>query len=72
MIRCCRGNWATVSVNDVFSIFFAKSGRAAQFFENAKCSINSLFAGFTMQFAQMFMRHGPASGHAFRRANFAA
>src|ERR1700756_1159959 len=62
MIRRSRSNWAAVGVNEVFPIFFAKTGRAAQFLENAECSINPLFAGFTVQFAQMFMGHDSASG----------
>src|SRR5215471_18249353 len=62
MARGSRSNWTTVSVNEVFPIFFAKTCRSAQFLENAECSINSLFARFTVQFAQMFMGHGSARG----------
>ena len=62
MISCCRGNWATVPVNEVFPIFFAKAGCAAQLFENAECSINPFFACLTLQFAHMFMGYGSASG----------
>src|SRR5262245_39855567 len=62
MIRRSRSNRTTVAINKVFAIFFAKVGRAAEFLENAECSINSLFAGFTVQFAHMFMGHCSAGG----------
>src|SRR5215469_3676975 len=62
MIRCRSRNWTAIAVNEVFPVFFPKTSRAAQFLENAKCGINSLFAGFTVQFAQVFMGHGSASG----------
>src|SRR4029077_1322501 len=58
MVRCGRSDGAAVAVNEVFSVLFAKAGRAAQFLENAECSINSLFAGFAFQLAQMFVCHG--------------
>src|SRR6187200_3193899 len=52
----CRGvgNWTAVAVDEVLSIFFLKAGRAAQFFENAECSINSLLSRFATQVVQMF------------------
>src|SRR4029077_13460334 len=62
MVRGSRSNWTAVAVNEVFPIFFAKVGGAAQFLENAECSINSLFAGFAFQLAQMFVCHGSTSG----------
>src|SRR5262245_14275988 len=75
MIRGSRSNWTAVTVNEVFSIFFAKTGRAAQFLENTECSINSLLAGFTVHCAQMFMRNasacGPHSGAQISRINLA-
>ena len=49
MISCCGGDWTAVAVDEVLSIFFPKSSRAAQFFENAECSINSLLSRFATQ-----------------------
>ena len=62
MISCCGGDWAAVAVDEVFSIFFPESGRAAQFFENAECSINSLLSRFATQLGQMFIGHGLTRG----------
>src|SRR6516165_8151386 len=53
MTRRSRSNWTAVAVNEVFPIFFAETRRAAQFFENAECSINPFFACLTLQFAQI-------------------
>src|SRR5215471_3452217 len=61
MIRRSRSNWTAVAVNEVFPVFFAKSGCATEFLENAECSIDSLFAGFTAQLAQMFLGHTSSS-----------
>ncbi len=49
MISCCGGDWTAVAVDEVLSIFFLKSSRAAQLFENAECSINSLLSRFATQ-----------------------
>src|SRR6516225_6074253 len=62
MIRRSGSDWTAVAVNEVFPAFLAKTCCAAQFLENAECSINSLFVGFTVQFAQMFAGHGSAGG----------
>ena len=70
MICCCGGDWTAVAVDEVLSIFFLKSSRAAQLFENAECSINSLLSRFATQLGQMFVGHGFGPRHAFRRANF--
>ncbi len=55
----CRGgsNWTAVTVDKMFSIFFAKTCCAAQVPKNAECSINSLLTRFTLQAAQMFLSH---------------
>ena len=58
MICCCGGDWTAVAVDEVLSIFFLKAGRAAQLFENAECSINSLLSRFATQVVQMFTGHG--------------
>ena len=62
MVRCCGGDWAAVAMDEVLPIFFLKSSRAAQIFENAECSINSLLPCFAVQVGEMFIRHGLASG----------
>ena len=62
MISCCGGDWTAVAVDEVFSIFFSKSSRAAQFFENAECSINSLLSRFATQLGEMFIGHGLTRG----------
>src|SRR4030095_6300140 len=62
MSRRSRSNWTTVPVNEVFPIFFTKTRRAAELLEHTECSINSLSARFTVQFAQMFMGHRSACG----------
>ena len=62
MIGCCGGDWAAIAINEVLSILFLKSSRAAQLFENAECSINSLLPCFAAQLGEMFIRHGLASG----------
>ena len=62
MISCCGGDWTAVAVDEVLSIFFLKAGRAAQLFENAECSINSLLSRFAAQLGQMFVGHGLARG----------
>src|SRR5262245_58331254 len=73
MTRRSRSNWTAVAVNEVFPIFFAKTCRAAQFFKNAECSINPLFACLTLQFALMFIGYGspigPPSGTHISRLN---
>ena len=62
MIGRCGGDWAAVAMDEVFPIFFLKGSRAAQLFENAQCSINSLLSRFAAQFGEMFTGHGLASG----------
>ena len=62
MICCCSGDWTAVPVDEVLSIFFLKAGRAAQLFENAKCSINSLLSRFATQVVQVFAGDFSASG----------
>ena len=62
MICCCGGDWTAVAVDEVLSIFFLKAGRAAQLFENAECSINSLLSRFAAQVVQMFAGDLSASG----------
>src|SRR5882724_13299383 len=62
MICCCGGDWTAVAVDEVLSIFFLKAGRAAQLFENAQCSINSLLSRFAAQVVQMFAGDLSASG----------
>src|SRR5215208_2415992 len=62
MIFRCSGDWTAVAVDEVFSIFFLKAGRAAQFFENAKCGINSLLSRLATQLRQMFAGDLSASG----------
>ena len=62
MICCCGSDWTAVAVDEVFSIFFLKAGRAAQLFENAECSINSLLSRFAAQVLQMFAGDHSASG----------
>ena len=57
MIRGGGRDWTTVAVDKMFSIFFAKTCRAAQFLKKAECSINSLLASFPLQCAQMFLSH---------------
>ncbi len=54
MISCCGGYWTAVAVDEVLSIFFLKAGGAAQLFENAECSINSLLSRFAAQVVQIF------------------
>ena len=62
MIRGGGSNWTAVAVDEVFSIFFLKTGRTAQFFQNFECSINSLPARFAAQFVQMFLGYSPTRG----------
>ena len=62
MISCCGGDWAAVAIDEVLPIFFLKSSRAAQLFENAERSINSLPSRFAAQLHEMFIGHGLASG----------
>ena len=62
MISCCGGDWTAVAVDEVLSIFFLKAGRAAQFFENAKCSVNSLLSRLATQVVQVFAGDLSASG----------
>ena len=62
MICCCGGDWTAVAVDEVLSIFFLKSSRAAELFENAECSINSLLSRFAPQVVQMFISYGLACG----------
>ena len=62
MISCCGGDWTAVAVDEVLPIFFLKSSRAAQLFENAECSINSLLSRFATQLGQMFIGHGLTRG----------
>jgi hypothetical protein len=64
---CSRSSDGTaVAINKMFSILFAKSGRATELFENAECGIDSLFATFAFQTVHVFLRHlsarGPHSG----------
>ena len=54
MISCCGGDWTPVAIDEVLPIFFLKSSRAAQLFENVECSINSLLTRFAAQLGQMF------------------
>ena len=62
MIRRGGCNWTAVAMDEVLSIFFLKSSRAAQLFENAECGINSLLSRFATQLGQMFIGHGLARG----------
>src|SRR5438874_6514326 len=62
MIRRSGSNWTAVADDEVLPIFFMKSGRAPQFFENVECSINSFLACFAAQLAQMFFSHASAGG----------
>jgi hypothetical protein len=64
MIRRGGSDWTAVAIDEVLAIFFTKSGRAAQVFENAQCSINSLLAGFALKVMQMFPGDGsPCRAH---------
>jgi len=47
-------------MDEVLPIFFLKSSRAAQLFENAECSINSLLSRFAVQLGEVFVGHGLA------------
>jgi len=49
-------------MDEVLPIFFLKSSRAAQLFENAECSINSLLSRFAVQLGEVFVGHGLAGG----------
>ena len=62
MICCCGGDWTAVAVDEVLSTFFLKAGGAAQLFENAEGSINSLLSSFAAQVVQMFAGDLSASG----------
>jgi hypothetical protein len=62
MIRRRRGDWTAVSIDEVLSILFTKSGCAAQLFEDAQCSIHSLLAGFALQVTQVFPGYRSSSG----------
>src|SRR5205814_10705318 len=62
MIRRGGSDWTAVAIDEVLAIFFTKRGRAAQLFENAQCSVNSLPAGFALQVRQMFPGYGSPSG----------
>src|SRR5437588_696456 len=59
----CRGggDWTAVAVDEVLSIFFLKAGRAAQFFENAECNINSLLSRSVTLQAGKVRSHGVIS-----------
>jgi hypothetical protein len=46
----------------VLPIFFFKSSRAAQLFENGECSINPLLSRFATQLREMFVGHGSSRG----------
>src|SRR5437870_13387181 len=61
MIRRGGSDWTAVAVDEVLAIFFTKRGRAAQLFENAQCSVNSLPAGFALEVRQMFPGYGSPS-----------
>src|SRR5256886_14328398 len=71
MIRRGGSDWTAVAVDEVLAIFFTKRGRAAQLFENAQCSVNSLPAGFALQVRQMFPGYGSPRRAPFRAENFA-
>ena len=62
MISCCGGDWTAVAVDEMLSIFFLKAGGAAQLFENAECSINSLLSRFATQVGEMFVGYGLTGG----------
>ena len=62
MVCCCSGDWTAVAVDEVLSIFFFKAGRAAELFENAKRSINSLLSRFAAQVVQMLVGDLSTSG----------
>ena len=62
MICCCGGDWASVAIDEVLSIFFLESSRAAQLFENVECNINSLLTRFAAQLGQVFIGHGLPRG----------
>src|SRR5438034_11639283 len=62
MIRRGSSDRTAVTMDEVLAIFFTKRGRAAQVFENAQCSVNSLPAGFALQVRQMFPGYGSPSG----------
>src|SRR5205823_12755448 len=49
MIRGGSSNWTAVAVDKMFSIFFAKACRSAEFLKDAQRGINSLLASFTLQ-----------------------
>src|SRR5438093_13395257 len=65
MIRRGSSDRTAVTMDEVLAIFFTKRGRAAQVFENAQCSVNSLPAGFALQVRQMFPGYGSRSGAHF-------
>ena len=60
----CRSgsDWTAAALNEVLAIFFTKCSRAAQVFENAQCSIDSLPTGFALQVRQMFPGYRSSSG----------
>lgn len=62
MISGSGGDWTPVAIDEVLPIFFLKSSRAAQLFENVECSIDSLLSRFAAQLGQMFVGHGLARG----------
>ena len=62
MIRRGGSDWTAVAIDKVLAIFFTKRSRAAQVFENAQCSVNSLPAGFALQVTQMFPGYSSAGG----------
>ena len=62
MVSCCGGNWTPVAIDEVLPVFFLKSSRATQLFENVECSINPLLPRFAAQFGQMFVGHCLARG----------
>src|SRR5256885_16875022 len=70
MIRRGGSDWTAVAVDEVLAIFFTKRGRAAQLFENAQCSVNSLPAGFALQVRQMFPGFGSPRGAHSRAEKF--
>ena len=62
MISCRGGDWAAVAMDEVLPIFFLETSCAAQLFENAECSINSLLSRFATQLGEMFVGYGLTRG----------
>ena len=69
MIRGGGRDWTTVAVDKMFSIFFAKTCRAAQFLKKAECSINSLLASFSLAMRSNVPEPRFGRRSAFRHAN---